>query len=390
MLGAVKLQDGHNMCRPFWKQAGVSIVVQRMLQVGEPAPWFVCGSPINPQFRFDSIAGRYIVLCFFGTAADPHSRHVLGDILANRHVFDDERACFFGVSIDPDDEAQPRVQNVVPGIRFFWDFDRSVSRQFGAIPDDASQVGPVPYQRFSLVLDERLRVLATIPFGEPADHVPQLIAFLETLPSVAYDTPAAPVLFVPRVFDPGFCRVLIEYYESHGGEESGYMREEEGMTVLKVDYDHKQRRDQVIRDESLRTAAKQRIHDCLVPEIHKAFQFRATRIERYIVACYDSATGGHFNPHRDNMTKGTAHRRFAVSLNLNSEFEGGNLRFPEFGPQTYKPPVGGAVVFSCSLLHEATPVTSGRRYVFLPFLYDDAAAAIRQQNFKYLDDKTRE
>ena len=38
------------------------------------------------------------------------------------------------------------------------------------------------------------------------------------------------------------------------------------------------------------------------------------------------------------------------------------------------------MVFSCSLLHEATPVTGGRRFAFLPFLYDDAAAPIRRRN----------
>ena len=43
-------------------------------------------------------------------------------------------------------------------------------------------------------------------------------------------------------------------------------------------------------------------------------------------------------------------------------------------------PTGGAVIFSCSLLHEATAVTKGRRYAFLPFFYDDAAAKIREAN----------
>lgn len=38
------------------------------------------------------------------------------------------------------------------------------------------------------------------------------------------------------------------------------------------------------------------------------------------------------------------------------------------------------MVFSCSLPHEATPVTNGVRYATLPFLYDDAAAEIRQAN----------
>jgi predicted 2-oxoglutarate/Fe(II)-dependent dioxygenase YbiX len=95
--------------------------------------------------------------------------------------------------------------------------------------------------------------------------------------------------------------------------------------------------------------------------------------------------GGQFQPHRDNTTKGTAHRRFAVTINLNDEeYEGGDLRFPEYGPRTYRAPTGGAVAVSCSLLHEATVVTRGRRIAYLPFLYDEAAEKIRAVNLKFL------
>jgi peroxiredoxin/predicted 2-oxoglutarate/Fe(II)-dependent dioxygenase YbiX len=365
-------------------------VAQRIVQVGEPAPWFVCRSPTNPQYHFESIAGRYVVLCFFGSAADPISRRVLDRVLSCQHVFDDANACFFGVSIDPEDETKSRVENVIPGFRFLWDFDQSVSRLFGVILDTDDETNSATYRRVTFVLDERLRVLKILAFGENPDHqVAQLVDFLKGMPAIATSELAgqpAPVLIVPRIFEPGFCQVLIDYYDSHGGQESGFMRDVDGKTVEIVDHNFKQRRDQVIRDQRLRTATMHRIHDRLVPEVHKAFQFRATRIERYIVSCYESTTGGHFRPHRDNLTKGTAHRQFAVSLNLNSEYEGGNLRFPEFGQQTYKAPVGGAVVFSCSLLHEATPITMGKRYAFLPFLYDEEAAKIRQQNLKYLGD----
>ena len=70
-----------------------------------------------------------------------------------------------------------------------------------------------------------------------------------------------------------------------------------------------------------------------------------------------------------------------MTINLNADdYEGGDLRFPEYGPRTYRAPTGGAIVFSCSLLHEATPVTKGRRFAFLPFLYDeDGAQAARGQ-----------
>jgi predicted 2-oxoglutarate/Fe(II)-dependent dioxygenase YbiX len=236
-----------------------------------------------------------------------------------------------------------------------------------------------------LVLDERLRVYASVPWStQPELHAPQVVESLASLPHLGDAAPAvpqAPVLVVPRVFEPQLCQDLIRYYQEHGVRESGFMRDVNGVTVAVQDYSHKRRRDQEIADEQLRIACMHRIHDRLLPEIHKAYQFRCTRIERYIVACYDSATGGHFRAHRDNTTRGTAHRRFAVSLNLNSgEYEGGDLRFPEFGSHTFRPPTGGAIVFSCSLLHEATPVTRGQRFVFLPFLYDDAAAAIREQN----------
>ena len=43
-------------------------------------------------------------------------------------------------------------------------------------------------------------------------------------------------------------------------------------------------------------------------------------------------------------------------------------------------------MFSCSLLHEVSPVTSGRRYAFLPFLYDEEAARIREANSMSLGD----
>jgi predicted 2-oxoglutarate/Fe(II)-dependent dioxygenase YbiX len=104
------------------------------------------------------------------------------------------------------------------------------------------------------------------------------------------------------------------------------------------------------------------------------------------VSCYASEDGGHFRPHRDNTTRGTSHRRFAVSINLNSEFEGGEVGFPEYGPRTYKAPAGGAVVFSCSLLHSVSRVTAGRRLAFLPFIYDDEAARIREANNAHLGD----
>jgi predicted 2-oxoglutarate/Fe(II)-dependent dioxygenase YbiX len=109
-------------------------------------------------------------------------------------------------------------------------------------------------------------------------------------------------------------------------------------------------------------------------------------MDRYIVSCYDSAAGGHFFRHRDNVNAGAQHRRFAVSINLNKDYEGCDLVFPEFGPRPYRPPVGGAVAFSAGMLHEVTPITRGRRCVFVPFLYGEADAVRREANNARLRD----
>ena len=380
---------------------------------GEPAPWFYAPTEANPRYRFDSVAGRIVVLSFFGSAGRPEGKALLDSLSRLQERSADTQILFFGVTIDPDDDRLGRISDQVPGIRFFRDFDQTISRLYGALPNRTGQTvsstGPdiprasgVPpgasetaaaisdYRPFSLILDERLRVLTVCQFDEPAVHLERIIRYVERQPALAVAGRAAsqaPVLVVPRVFEPDFCRRLIDLYHEHGGEDSGFMRDEGGKTVGVIDYSHKRRADYQIEDEKIRSQCMHRIHDRLAPEIEKAFQFRATRMERYVVGCYEAATGGHFRAHRDNTTKGTAHRRFAVSLHLNpDEYEGGDLRFPEYGPLLYRAPIGGAVVFSCSLLHEATPMQRGTRFVFLPFLYDDAAARIRDANARFLAD----
>jgi len=244
-------------------------------------------------------------------------------------------------------------------------------------------------RRLWLVLGPTLRVLRAFPFEGHDGGATAVLDYLSGLPDpsrIAGFEIFAPILVVPDVFEPEICASLISLYERHGGVESGFVRDVGGKTVAVHDHSHKRRRDYMIEDQDIVAAVQNRMARRVAPEIQKIHQFRATRMERYIVACYDAEDGGHFRAHRDNTTKGTAHRRFAVSINLNADFEGGEVSFPEYGPRSYKPPPGGAVVFSCSLLHAVSTVTRGRRYAFLPFLYDDAAARLRETNNSFLSD----
>lgn len=96
---------------------------------GDPIPEFVGSTAHNPRYTFYTTAGRYVVLSFLGSAGIAAVRGVVGHVERRRALFDDEHLCFFGVLVDPEDEARGRVRTILPGIRYFRDFDRSLSRR---------------------------------------------------------------------------------------------------------------------------------------------------------------------------------------------------------------------------------------------------------------------
>lgn len=338
------------------------------LSAGEFAPMFSAPTRLNANFYFDTVAGRY-VLMGFAPAGGQAQAAAQAALAAVRRRLDDLNVC--GILIAPQADFQGVPADDLPGIRWFLDPQGAVAASYGL-------------ETGWLLLDPVLRVIARAPIDAPEP----LLAQVATLPPPGQHAGAplvAPVLIVPRVFEPEFCRQLMDHYDAQGGQPSGVMRDIGGKTVGVLD-GMKSRRDVTVQDPDLKQGIVRALERCLSPMIERAFQFKATRLERYLIACYDANEGGYFRPHRDNQTFGTAHRKFAVSINLNAEdFEGGDLRFPEFGPRTYRPPTGGAVVFCCSLLHEATPVTRGRRYAVLPFLHDHAGEDLRLQNLHLLD-----
>jgi len=332
---------------------------------GEPAPWFKAPTPSNPEFIFDTAAGRYVLLAFLPKEDQAASAEALRALAANRSQFDDERASAFVVTRD---EGTWATAQDMRGLRWFIDLDGAISRLYGALTKDGSE------HPMWLLLDPSLRVIGRVRLGNPQ----MIFDFVQRLgaPSGHAGVPLhAPVLIVPRIFEPELCRQLIALHQADGGRLTGVMRDAGDRTVAVMD-ELKRRRDVVVEDESLKATLRDRLERRLFPLVARGLGFAVTEIERYLVSCYDAAEEGVFHAHRDSTTFGTAHRKFACSLNLNDDFEGGDLRFPEFGARTYRAPPGGAVVFSCALLHEATRVSAGRRYAFLPFFYDEAGAQV--------------
>jgi predicted 2-oxoglutarate/Fe(II)-dependent dioxygenase YbiX len=240
---------------------------------------------------------------------------------------------------------------------------------------------PAPEHPCVLVADRALRLAAGADGREPQAALAEVLAALAALPrepGAELGCPA-PILVTPGVLDADACARLIARFEA-GDHQEGAMASVDGGDGLvnRIDAAKKHRRDLVLEpEEPLHAEVMSAIAGRVIPEIAKAFQAEIAYVDRILIARYDE-TGGYFKRHRDNSSPHVAFREFALSLNLNTgAYAGGGLLFPEFNDHRHQPPAGSACVFSASLLHEATPVTKGSRYVLLTFLHGERAEAKR-------------
>ncbi len=260
--------------------------------------------------------------------------------------------------------APPDGRGDIPGPTRLFDPERRLFAAFG-LPDGG--------------------VVTITPRGRLGFAGPNLDAGLDAavagLPPPVADSPprrgGAPVLLIPQVLEPALVTALLAHWDV--GEKSRD-RVASAAGGARADAGIKRRTDVMLDDQGLYAAFQQRIERRVAPELWRAFRFRIARFEAPRIGCYAAEDAGAFGAHRDNRTPYTAHRRFAMSLNLNTgAYRGGTLRFAEFGPETYEPESGAAAVFSCDLLHEALPVTEGHRMAIFTFFTDQEGAAAEQK-----------
>jgi hypothetical protein len=214
---------------------------RNQLLPGDPAPMFRAPSNINPDFDFGTAAGRYLVLSFLGPE-EGGAKARFDAFLAGAAIFANPDCYFFGVVSGKAAGADSALTQARPGMDMFWD-EGAVAQKYGAVEPVSFLIG----------LD--LRILAVVKQPDPARHAMDILDILKRLPQIGpyrRGGPQAPVLLLPGVFEPALCRRLIEGYEAAGGEESGFMREKDGKTVLVIDHKHKRRSDWTIDDETLK------------------------------------------------------------------------------------------------------------------------------------------
>jgi len=316
------------------------------LGVGERAADFVLSDRSGVPARFYAHAGGRPTAVVFGDGNDPRLVDLAGRLAAR----DDVAVCC----------VIPQEPPGGPGIPTWSDPEGTVAAAYGVVVGELT----------AIVLDPNLRVIGVVVGPDLAGQVVELLDRAVHRDAPAQVVAQAPVLLLPRALEAPYRDHLIRMWEEEGGIETGVA----GSSGDVLDASVKRRRDHTVRDPELLRQLSSVVGRRVLPEVQKAFAFRADRFEGFKIACYDAATGGFFRPHRDNLTPATAHRVFALTLNLNNGYEGGQLRFPEYGNQLYRPDAGTALVFSCAHLHEVLDVTAGQRFVLLSFLYSGPGA----------------
>jgi peroxiredoxin len=307
----------------------------------------------------DAIEGRPLVIVFCPRYSEANA--AILDLFGTRAcAFADQGAKIFAVFPN---EKSARRHAALP-FPVLVDRQRQLAELFGA--------------EFTTIVLRNNNHLKGIVTSETEPHVEASLAWAASvkaeMPTIQMEYRHPPVLLIPEVFSAEDCRRLIEIFHTRGQR---FLEQKVASDYLGTDYkmripEHlrEDRIDHFFFDKDTLEFLTKRLAR-VTPEIHRAFQYHVTKYESLRMARYEGERAGLSYGHRDNIPPFT-HRRFAMSINLNSdEFKGGALRFPEFGDQHYRPETGTAIIFSSSLLHEAMQVTAGRRFVFLAFLFGE-------------------
>lgn len=353
----------------------------KILNVGDHAIPFALSDQSGEVICLRDEAGKPTILIFYASdeiSACQDIACAFRDLMPTFNKFDVQ---IYVISPDLPEARQKFAKEYNIPFPLLSDYNRNISQKYGVCFPANNDGKMMQYSRAAFLLDPNQRIIKIYSLKYISVSIEEILIDIQTL--VPKETPRqitmqAPVLLIPNVFASNYCEYLINIWQTKGNDDSGFMRRKGDKTVGYIDYSHKIRRDHFLEDKEVLESLDKIMKSRVFPEIKKVFNFEVTRRESYRIACYDGSLGGFFKAHRDNTTGGTAHRIFAMTLNLNvGEYEGGFLRFPEYGSHLYKPDTGSAVIFSCSLMHEATRVTSGLRFVLLNFFYGEKEAKAR-------------
>lgn len=254
-------------------------VVYRNLQPGDPLPQMIQASGGKARFGFHTLAGRYQLYAFHLSADPPAVKAALAVAMARRDLFNDTHCSLTAVSVSAADRDVHGLADIRPGVRIAWDFDYRMALECGAIPLGTKPGVSTAARRLWILTDPSLHVLRVFPWDTPVEMVIETVAALPPPDDFGGVFRPAPILMLPNVLEPEFCRELIGLYQADGGAESGVYREGAGV----LDSGFKRRRDYFVSDPQVLERLSARIGRRVAPEIEKLFFMKIRYFERHIV-----------------------------------------------------------------------------------------------------------
>lgn len=354
----------------YTKAAGQIAEYVRPLWHGAPIPSFDVKDESGRPLRFadDYLCGKTMLLVILNTASKERAKLVLSAVATQVSALESADIAVVGFSANAS-AAENRALKQDTG--FVW-----------PLPADATgqQLAALGLHKGSGVSDRLIWVSPRRTVHAWYDEADNIGPILETIMTHQPSQPVGempmhpPVLIVPDVLTREECGELIKSVETNvpfsvrpprSGEFSG------DYQIPVYDHNRQDRVDHIIRDERTQRFLDERIFSRIVPVIKKSFAFDVTRREDLHIARYEGHREGNVIGHRDNVTAATGHRKFALSLNLNDDYEGGDVVFNEYSNIGYRGQAGAALIFSSSLLHEVRETMSGIRYTLISHLFNE-------------------
>ena len=327
----------------------------------------------------DHLSGKSMVLIFLNDVSESVAEPVLKAFATKRDGFDQFNATAVAVSSTSN---AAHNQKLKQSSGFPWsiagDSTGAVFASYGLHKKNDTAIRIVlltPFRQVRVWFDTPDDIIETV------DVIMNVLQNTEAAVEARWAPPHAPILMIPNVLSREECGALIETFEKGGPLMVRPPRpgEIEGDYKIPVyEHDRQDRVDQIIKDQQTLEFLDERLWGRITPMIQKAFAFEVTRREDLHIARYVGERGGYTMGHRDNTSAATAYRRFALSMSLNDDFEGGEIVFKEFSPRGYRPEAGTAMVFSSSLLHEVQETTSGTRYNLISHLFNETTLPGRE------------
>jgi peroxiredoxin len=312
--------------------------------VGERLPRIVLQDERFKSFDLNHLIGKPVVLFYFLNIHHPFCSALLKAIQHNISQFKEKRVAVIAISpnlaVDLSDCAK-RLNLIFP---LLSDPEFHTAKALGiALTAKAGPKEAVEVRRATVILDSTLRIRKQYYPKDPVAHVLQVLSELsEVLPeNQPYLVQShAPVLFIPNVIEKGLCKEIAT--QQH-------------------------------LVSPFNSYVDKRLYERVVPEVLKAFYFKAQKRKVPIIDGYIADNHGPTKLFRVHAQEQELPYQYVILIGLSSpdEYEGGGICFPEYSLGIYKPKLGEAMVYSTFLLQEILPVTSGKATILTSYFYDE-------------------